>query len=95
MTNEVKGVDNHGPLCHNCLRGSIAIFIGEPLYCGQVISARSHHFGVKVRPRGLAYCFFKNGGGEGESVFGRLGFVEPIAKPTGGSVFILEGERGK
>ena len=33
--------------------------------------------------------FFQSGGDDAEPVFGRLGSVEPIAKPTEGSVFVF------
>ena len=47
-------------------------------------------------PLGLAYISFKGGGGEAEPVLGRLGFVEPIAKPTVMvGFFFLEVEGGK
>jgi len=37
---------------------------------------------------GLAAVFFQSGGADAEPVFGRLGSVEPIAKPTERSVSV-------
>ena len=40
---------------------------------------------------GLALIVSGGGGGEAEPVVGRLGFVEPMAKPTARSVFVYGG----